>query len=43
MLAAQALYFLRSITPKLISSDSDAYDKPTINIDVTAILRFRGI
>lgn len=25
------------------SFDSDAYDKPTMNIDVTAILRFRGI
>lgn len=43
MLATQALCFVRSITLKLISCDSDAYDKPTINIDVTAILRSRGI
>lgn len=43
MLAAQALYCVRSIALKLIPNGSDAYDKPTINIDVTAILRFMGI
>lgn len=43
MLAAQALYLVRSMIPGLKSCGSDAYSKPTMNMDVTAILRFRGI